>query len=70
MKPLQKIYESIDLNNIINKEHSIFFHKKNLSQIKRKKSNINTETDENLNSAKIRNLNHINDPNGKNKIKN
>jgi hypothetical protein len=70
MKLSQKIYDSFNINNIINKEHSIFFHKKNLMQIKKRKSNICTEIDEIKITNSPKRRNKVNDPNGKNKKKN
>jgi hypothetical protein len=61
MKVSQKVYESTNLNNIINKEHSIHFHKQNLNKIKRGRS-IFSNTKENEYSA---NRIAVNNPNGK-----
>lgn len=68
MKLSQKIYDSTSLSNIINKEHSIHFHKKNLNQIKKKRSKINNFDEDNpifsparkrslLNNQNLNNLN-------------
>ena len=63
MKLSQKIYDSFAINNIINKEHSIHFHRKNLNQIKKRRSKININIDEINTSPKRRS--HINDPNSR-----
>lgn len=43
MNNSQKLYDSTTISNKINKEKSILYHKKNLVEIKRKKSRINPE---------------------------
>ena len=63
MKVSQKVYESTNLNNIINKEHSIHFHKKNLNKIKRGRSIINTKENDYANYSPKRSA--VNNPNGK-----
>ena len=63
MRNSQKIYDSTTINNIINKEHSIHFHKKNLDQIKQRKSRINLIEEEFSPPRKRNLLTHL--PNGK-----
>lgn len=65
MKHSQKLYDSTNINNIINKEHSIHYHRRNLSNIKKRRSRMNINVEE-LYFSPRKNSN-ISNPNGKKK---
>ena len=58
MKNSQKLYDSTTINNRVNKEQSITYHKKNLNLIKLRKSRINLE-EEIITPKRTNNLNNF-----------
>ncbi len=70
MKQSQKNYDSNDINQLINRSKSIHYHKKNLLEIKNRRSKNLVINEENLSVPKNKNVTNNNCKKKNSKTKN